>query len=247
MPDRPVSILIVDDDPDTRRNLSDILGDLGYRTAAAEDGPAALAEVARTPFDVVLLDFKMPGMNGLEVYRAIREWQPETVAIVISAYTDAATRQEANDLGVAGVLSKPLDFRQLLTLVEQAAGEPLVLVIDDDNDLCLSLWDLLRDRGYRVGLAKSGRAAADRLKDRHYNVVLVDMRLPDGDGTAVARTVHEVDPAARTVIITGHRGEVDPQVRQALAEGADAVCYKPFDVPGLLKTIEDLAGSKPAV
>lgn len=239
----PLSILIVDDDADTRRNLSDILGDLGYRTETAPDGPAALAAIARKPFDIVLLDFKMPGMNGLEVYRAIRQRQPEVVAIVISAYTDVSTRQEALDLGVTEVLAKPVDFRRLLTLVEQAAGEPLVLVIDDDNDLCLSLWELLREQGYRVGLAANGQTAADRLRDRHYNVVLVDMRLPDGDGTSVARTIHEVDPDARTMIITGHREEVDPLVRKAIDEGADAVCYKPFDVPLLLRTLEKLIGT----
>ena len=246
MPDRPTSVLIVDDDADTRRNLADILSDLGYRTSTAEDGPAALAEIARSPFDIVLLDFKMPGMNGLEVYRALRDRRPETVAIVISAYTDVATRQDALDLGVTDVLTKPVDFRHLLAIVERASGEPLVLVIDDDNDLCIALRDVLREKGYRVGSASNCRSAAERLRERHYQIVLVDMQLPDGDGTGLARFVHEADPAARTVIITGHREELDAGVKRAIAEGADAVCYKPFDVPALLRTLENLAGRKPA-
>lgn len=239
----PASVLIVDDDADTRQNLADILGDLGYRIETAPDGPSALDVIARRPFDIALLDFKMPGMNGLEVYRAIKKQRPETVAIVVSAYTDPVTRKEALDLGVTEVLAKPVDFRHLLGLVERAVGQPLVLVIDDDNDLCLSLWEILRDQGYRVGLGSSVQTASDQLRERRYQVVLVDMRLPDGDGTIVARTVHEVDPAARTVIITGYRKETDPLVQQAVAEGADAVCYKPFDVPALLRTLERLAAS----
>jgi len=236
------SILIVDDDADTRQNLADILGDIGYRTETAPDGPSALEAITRRPFDIVLLDFKMPGINGLDVYRVLKQQRPETVAIVVSAYTDLATRKEALELGVTEVLAKPVDFRQLLALVERATGQPLVLVIDDDNDLCLSLWEILRDQGYRVGLGSSVQTAADQLRERHYQVVLVDLRLPDGDGTAVARTVREVAPAARTLIITGYR-EADPLVQRAMAEGADAVCYKPFDVPNLLSTLERLSGT----
>ena len=67
------SILVVDDDVDTCRNLADILGDLAYHVEAAHDGPSALELVRRRHFDVALLDLKMPGMDGLELYRAILE------------------------------------------------------------------------------------------------------------------------------------------------------------------------------
>ena len=68
------------------------------------------------------------------------------------------------------------------------------------------------------------------------------MKFPDGDGTTVFRLVRQANPQARTVVITGHRQEMDEAVRRVLAEGADAVCYKPFDVPGLLTTLEKLTG-----
>lgn len=242
MPASPASILIVDDDADTCRNLSDILGDLGYRIGTAPDGPAALEMIRAQPYDIALLDFKMPGMNGLELYRAIKRERPETVAIVVSAYTDPATRTEALGVGAAEVLTKPVDFPLLLGLIERAIGQPLVLVVDDDPDLCLSLWDILREQGYRVGLAHDGHSAAEHLRSRQFKVVLIDMRLPDGNGVAVAREVREENPEARTIIITGYREELNQLVRQAVDEGADAVCYKPFDVPILLKTLEKLAG-----
>ena len=71
------------------------------------------------------------------------------------------------------------------------------------------------------------------------------MKLPDGDGSSVVRAVREENPAARTIIITGYRLELDEQIQQAVNEGADAVCYKPFDVPHLLQTLENLTGKKP--
>lgn len=242
MPTSVASILIVDDDEDTCQNLADILGDLGYQTEIAHDGLTAMQLIRARPYDIALLDFKMPGMNGLELYRAIKRERPETVAIVVSAYTDPATRTEAMGVGAAEVLTKPVDFPRLLGLIERAIGQPLVLVVDDDPDLCLSLWDILREQGYRVGLAHDGHSAAEHLRSRQFKVVLIDMRLPDGNGVAVAREVREANPEARTIIITGYREELNQLVQQAVEEGADAVCYKPFDVPKLLKTLEKLAG-----
>jgi CheY-like chemotaxis protein len=239
------NILVVDDDVDTCRNLADILTDMGHHVDTAHDGPSAL-ELARRRYDVALLDFKMPGMDGLTLYRELRKVQAETVAIVVTAFAGKATTEDALAAGAWRVLPKPVDFPRLLGLVGQALGQPLVLVVDDDPDLCANLWDLLRERGYRVALAHDNGEAARRLKDRNFKVVLIDMKLPHGDGATVFRLVRQANPEARTVVITGARSEVDQLLRQVLDEGADAVCYKPFDVPQLLAVLARLAGGKAA-
>ena len=236
-------ILLVDDDVDICRNLSDILADLGYRVDTAHDGPTALELVRARPYDVALLDLKMPGMDGLTLYRAIKRLRAGTVALIVTAYASDATTREALTAGAWRVVPKPVDLPALLGLVEEAMGQPLVLVVDDDHALCANLWDLLRQRGYRVGLAHDGDAAAAQSADTDFRVVLIDMKLPGGDGGQVFRAVRRANPAARTVLITGYRPEMDPLVDQILHEGADAVCYKPFDVPQLLRALERLAGS----
>ena len=235
------SILVVDDEVDTCRNLSDILTDMGYRVEIAHEGASALELVKQKPFDVALLDLKMPGMDGLTLYREIKRLRADTVAIVVTAYASSGTATEALSAGAWHVLSKPLDFPKLLGLVNEALGQPLVMVVDDDHDLCTNLWDLLRDRGYRVCVAHDEKQAAERLKDRDFKVVLIDMKLPAGDGTTVFRIVRATNPQARTVVITGHRTEMDRLVKQVVDEGADAVCYKPFDMPGLLSTLQKLS------
>jgi CheY-like chemotaxis protein len=234
------SILVVDDDVDTCRNLSDILTDMGYRVDTAHDGPSALELLRRTPYDVALLDYKMPGMDGLTLYREMKKLRTGTVAIVVTAYAGGTTTEEALATGAWQVLPKPVDFPKLLGLVGEAVGQPLVLVVDDDPDLCANLWDLLRERGYRVCLAHDEREAKDRIRDSTFKAVLIDIRLPDGDGTAVFRLVRQANPQARTIVITGHRTEMDELVRRVLDEGADAVCYKPFDVPQLLGMLTQL-------
>ena len=235
------SILVVDDEVDTCRNLSDILTDLGYQVDVAHDGLAALELVRQKPYDVALLDLKMPGIDGLTLYREIKKVRAGTVAIVVTAYAGGDITSEALAAGTWQVLAKPVDSFKLLKLVDEALGQPLVMVVDDDHDLCANLWDLLRERGYRVCLAHDEKQAAERLKDREFKIVLIDMKLPSGDGTTVFRMVRETNPQARTVVITGHRSEMNQLIKKIMDEGADAICYKPFDVPRLLSTLKQLS------
>jgi two-component system, NtrC family, response regulator HydG len=235
------SILVVDDDRDTCRNLSDILTDLGYTVRTAHDGMTALELVRRTAFDVVLLDFKMPGMDGLALYREIKRVSPATLAIMISAYLSSATIDEARRAGTWKVLSKPLEMAQLLPLVEEALSQPLVLLVDDDRDLCASLWDLLHERGYRVSLAHTAPVGKDLIAQRKFNVVLLDLKLPEGSAREVLAVLREANSVSRTMIITAHRQEFESLIDEVLAEGADAICYKPFDLNDLLAQLDRLA------
>lgn len=235
------SVLVVDDDADNCRNLADILTDMGYQVDVAHDGPAGLALLQTRPYDVALLDYKMPGMTGLELYRKIKEMRAGTVAVLVSAYTDPSTRDQALDAGVWQVLRKPVDLPRLLSLVDEALGQPLLLVVDDDPDLCSTLWDLLRQRGFRVCLAGDARTAARRIQDnRDYKVVLVDLNLPDASGAEVLHAVHATAPGVRAVVITGQLA-TSPLVQETINEGVDAVCYKPLDVAQLLNAVDRLA------
>ena len=237
-------ILVVDDDPDICDNLSDILSDLGYQVDTAHDGPAALELVSRQPYDVALLDLKMPGMDGVTLYREIKKQRAGIVSLMVTAFAGPATAEEALSAGAWKVLAKPVDFSKLLHLVEEALDQPLVLVVDDDRDLCENLWDLLRDRGFRVCLAHDLRHAGEKLQESSFEVVLIDMRIPDGDGSSVFRLVRTTNPESRTMLITGYRSDTDQLVAQLVAEGADAVQYKPFDIPDLIETLGNWPGSR---
>jgi DNA-binding response OmpR family regulator len=231
------SVLVVDDEPDLCVNMADILGDLGYRVDTAHDGPSALELVRRTPYDVALLDLRMPGMDGLELYHRIKELRAGTIAIVVTAFATTATTQKALAAGAWGVLPKPVDLPSLLRLVEQAIDRPLVLIVDDDRDLCANLWDLLRERGYRVDLAHDEEQAAAFLRDRAFHIVLLDLKLPGGSGANLLPRIRAASMRSRTILITGQGEETERLVAQVLHDGADAVCYKPFDIPRLLGLI----------
>jgi DNA-binding NtrC family response regulator len=237
----PARILIVDDEPDTCANLSDILTDLGYQVDTAQDGFAALGLVKARSYHVALLDLRMPGMDGLELYRRIREISAETFAIVVTAYASSDTAKSVLTTGAWKILPKPVNIGNLLSLVGQALDTPLVLVVDDDQELCDNLWEILHDRGYRVGIAHDLPEAEQKLEEHRFHVVLIDLRLPSGNGEELLRTLRSVDPSARAIVITGYRSELESKVQTAMDSGANAVCYKPFDVGTLLSTIETLS------
>ena len=153
-----------------------------YNVDTAHDGDTALDLVRRKNYDVALLDLKMPGMDGLALYRAIRKLCSQTVAIIVSAYASGGTRDEALAAGAWHVIPRPADFRKLLDLIEEALVQPLVMVVDDDPDLCDSLWDVMRERGYRIAIAHDQANAARKMSDASFQVVLIDMKLPGGPG-----------------------------------------------------------------
>jgi CheY-like chemotaxis protein len=137
------SILIVDDDLDTCRNLSDLFTDLGYQVETAHDGRSALQEVQEHPYDVGLFDYRMPGMDGLTLCREIRKLRTAMVPMIITGFAGGILEEEARTTAVSHFVPKPIDFPKLLALVDEALARPLVLV-DDDPELCLTLEDLLQ-------------------------------------------------------------------------------------------------------
>lgn len=239
-------LLIVDDEQDICANLADIFGDLGYEVQVAYDGPSALEMAKRETFDVALLDLRMPEMDGLELFKRLKDVSQGTAAIIITAYASSDTARDAVEAGAWGLMSKPVDVQALFETIEDALGQPVVLLVDDDCELCESLRDILLQRKYRVCVAHDIPEAKDQLHQQEFQIVLLDIKLPAGSGTELLQAIHAESPAARTILITGHRSEAEENIEQALSSGANAVCYKPFDVPGLLKTISSLSIQSPS-
>lgn len=104
------SILVVDDDRDTCSTLSDILSDLGYTVDTANDGYAALELSEGNLYRLALLDYKMPGMDGLELCRRLRASRPAVEVALVTAWASASTSAAASEAGIRRVLPKPVDL-----------------------------------------------------------------------------------------------------------------------------------------
>lgn len=115
------SILIVDDDEGMVQTLSDILTARRYAVSTAESGESALAQVHGTSFDVVLMDIKMPGLNGVEALQAMKRTNPAIKVIMMTAFTRDELVQVAQRANAVAVVPKPLDLDTVLTLVDRTA------------------------------------------------------------------------------------------------------------------------------
>jgi CheY-like chemotaxis protein len=116
------SVLIVDDEKNIRVTLADILTDEGYEVGTAETGDKAVRICQKRSFDVILMDVRMPGMDGFEAFRNIRRQRRDVRVIMMSAYGMNAFRRVARDEGATAFMQKPLDVPRLLRLIHGACG-----------------------------------------------------------------------------------------------------------------------------
>jgi DNA-binding response OmpR family regulator len=114
------SVLIVDDDSGMSETLADIFTAKGYDAGTASSGQAALDLADRTPYDLVIMDIQMPGLNGLQTLRALRAKIPGIPAIMMTAFTRDESVEEAHRASVLAVLPKPLDLDEVFVLARDA-------------------------------------------------------------------------------------------------------------------------------
>jgi CheY-like chemotaxis protein len=120
-PPKP-QVLVVDDDGDACANLHDILTDCGYSVATATSGESALELINDLHFDAALLDLKLPGIDGLQLFREIQRVSAGTSVLILSAYAAADSARLALDAGARGVLEKPVRVETLLPLLRSAVA-----------------------------------------------------------------------------------------------------------------------------
>lgn len=117
------SILVVDDEDALRTVLSSELMNEGYEVRTSSDGDEAITEIQKSPFDLVLLDIKMPRMNGFEVLKFIKEGHPKTKVVMLTGFADLKNAIESKKLGADDFVSKPYDLVDLLTTIERVLSE----------------------------------------------------------------------------------------------------------------------------
>lgn len=238
-------ILVVDDNEEFCQNVADILELKNYEVVSAYDGFKALELVKQDGFALVLMDIKMPVMDGVETFKKVKQITPDTPVIMVTAYAVEELIKEALRQGAFGSLQKPLDFDQLLELIAQATGKgALILVTDDDKNLCATLKDTLGNKGYRVSVAYGGNTAIEQARKNNFDILLIDMKLPVLNGLETYLAIREFRPDAVAIIITGYKREMSELVQQALQKCAYTCLEKPIDMDELISLLERIEQEK---
>lgn len=152
------SVLIVDDEKNIRLTLSQALEVLEVETATAADGEEALARLKEKEFSLILLDLKMPGMDGMEVLRQVSKIRPDIRIIILTAYGTVESAVEAMKLGAADFIQKPFAAEEIRGLVSRVLDRGKI------------------DEQKTVDYASSVELAKRRIGDRHFDAAVEHVR-----------------------------------------------------------------------
>ena len=214
---RAPRILVVDDEVDNCDNISDIFTNVGYDVDVAYDGRAAIGLITVNAYDVAVLDLRMPGMDGLELYRHIKQVSSGTVGIVVTAHPNNDIAIAALKEGVWDLIPKPIEMPRLLTLLAEAVRSPLILVVDDDSNDCEKLWSIFRHLRYRVYTAHSHYKAEEILCRHQFQVVLTNLKLENESGWSMRNLIRWSNQDLQIITLTDDLNEIEARVEQAVA------------------------------
>jgi len=261
-------VLVVDDNPTNRRILGELLQRWGMKPTLAASGTAALELLGKADpaFALILTDAEMPEMDGYTLVEKIRQENKGRRTIIVML-TSAGRRGDAarcRELGIAGYLIRPVLPPQLLEAMlnvlgakAQPAGKPdlvtrhslrerhpsLQILLAEDNAVNQKLASrLLEKRGHAVRVVSNGREALEALTKQRFDLVLMDVQMPEMDGfeaTAAVRALENGDGGHIPIIaMTAHAMAGDRE--RCLAAGMDAYVSKPIQANELFRTVETL-------
>lgn len=263
--------LVVDDDVAVCESTVATLHDMGVTAEWVDSGQKAVERVKfyrkeHKDYDMILIDWKMPGMDGIETAREIRKVVGADVTIIImTAYDWASIEQEAKLAGVNLLMNKPMFRSSLISAFNQALGikeaekeEPEEeefdlsgkrILLAEDNAINTEVAQLLlKSKGADVDVAENGLRALEKLaksEEGYYDAILMDIRMPIMDGLTASRSIRNLSnkDAANIPIIAMTANAFDDDVDKSKAAGMNAHLAKPIDPKRLFRTLVELIRS----
>jgi two-component system sensor histidine kinase/response regulator len=259
---------VVDDNEHARAVIQDMLASMSFSAAAVESGAAALAEIERAAragedYDIVFIDWQMPGMDGIETAKRIAAsgLSPAPHLVIVTAYGREEVIREAEAAGIKDVLIKPVSFSILFDTAMHLLGtkrgerreavdqvtEGLAsagglggarILLVEDNELNQEVAsEILRIAGCSISLAADGTAAIDKVREAPYDIVLMDVQMPGMDGLTATREIRKMEGYGALPIIAMTANATKEDREQCLAAGMNDYVTKPIDPDRLFETL----------
>ncbi len=256
-------VLVVDDSALAREMLEDQLQGFGFRATAVGSGESALKELESNPFDLVLMDWKMPGMDGIETTRRIKG-DPRLAAIpeviMVTAFGREEVMRAAEKTGIRAFLIKPVNPSLLLDSILEVLGRQAVSSMKGPDQATISLAEkriagahvllvednpinqqvaveILESARVRVDIASNGVEAVRMVDQKHYDAVLMDIQMPEMDGYEATAHIREKTQHENLPIIAMTAHAIAGYRDECLAAGMNDYLTKPIEPDRLFETL----------
>jgi two-component system sensor histidine kinase/response regulator len=264
-----LKVLVVDDNPTSREILQEMLESFSFEVTVAASGPEGISELENAkedrPFELVVMDWKMPGMDGIDASRRIKNHEDLNkipAIIMVTAYGREEIMQQAEDVGLEGFLLKPINSSILFDAIMQAFGEAesetfrvlerheqeaetvrhikgaLVLLVEDNEINQQVAKEILEGAGLIVTLANDGQEGVNAVKENYYDVVLMDIQMPIMDGLTAAREIRKDKNFKDLPIIAMTAHAMAGDENKSLKAGMNGHVTKPIDPDQLFSTLQ---------
>ncbi|MBR3084663.1 MAG: response regulator [Oscillospiraceae bacterium] len=257
----PIRVLLADDDEVLLETARDTLRSIGVEADTAQSGAEAVRMASgRGAYRVVILDWKMPDMDGIEAARRIRAQVGDEVPILlISAYSWSDIEDVARDAGVDGFISKPLFRTTLYDKLSELLGNEntradqeddgadladMRILVAEDNDTNWEIISMLLDMyGIQTERAENGQLAVERMAKAEqgaFHLIFMDIQMPVMNGIEATKAIRALsDPwASQIPIIAMTADAFSENVAECLAAGMNGHIAKPIDMKLVLKEIK---------
>lgn len=263
---KDIRALVVDDDYDTLEYTSTVLAHMGIAFSTASDGEEAIALMTKArndknPFRLCLFDWKMPGLDGLEVAKKIRKsFDEDTIVIILSAYDVNEIEDEAEKAGVDLCIAKPVFQSTIFNILMGMSGGKLVnrnadetqydftgkrvLLVDDTEFNRDVAGELLEIVNFEVEVACDGEEAVNQFKQHekgYYDVILMDVQMPVKNGYEATQEIRSLDrpDAADILIIAMTANAFAEDIAHSLSAGMNDHMSKPIDADAMYKLLRN--------
>lgn len=259
------NLLLVDDDEELCRGTATILQEIGIHAEYATTGTQALQMIKekndpQQGYQIVLLDYKMPDIDGIETAKQMRQYLGEEIPILlISAYDWSDIEKDAKTAGITAFVTKPLfkstlyhalkPFAEDAGTTKETPEEPTFdfsgrhLLVAEDHEINWEICEaLLSAQGFILDWAENGQICVDTYKasdPSYYDAILMDLRMPVMDGYQATELIRSSGrPDADLPIIAMTADAFAEDVQQCLEKGMNAHVAKPINVPKLLQILQ---------
>jgi two-component system sensor histidine kinase/response regulator len=259
---RGMKVLVVDDNATSRDIFQEILESFSFEVVPAASAPEGLTQLEKAsesrPFELVIMDWQMPGMDGIEASRRIKSHTGLSKIppiVLVTAYGREEVMQQAEEVGLEGFLLKPVSPSMLFDAIMQALGKAApevsrvaqrkeqeakalesiqgacVLLVEDNEINQQVAKEILEGAGLKVVVANNGQEAVDAVKTNPYDAVLMDVQMPVMDGYTATHKIREWEK------------EVRGQKTEAGKEGS-ALSPQSSELPIIAMTAHAMAGDE---